>query len=114
MASALKSAMTRRSRRPQEEGLAIGHLGQLRCQRARFAGEDERGHRGRRASAFLSASASGHSGCCAAANWRQDAGLHEEGAAGSSPLQVNAVGSPPMAAFRFAPGVERRIPPCVA
>ena len=34
------------------------------------------------ASAFLSASASGHSGCCAAGNMRQDAGLHEEGAAG--------------------------------
>ena len=35
-----------------------------------------------RASAFLSASASGHSGCCAAGNLRQDAGLHEEVAAG--------------------------------
>src|SRR5580692_9142196 len=35
-----------------------------------------------RASAFLSASASGHTGCCAAGNLRQDAGLHEEVAAG--------------------------------
>ncbi len=31
-----------------------------------------------RASAFFSASASGHSGCWAAGNFRQDAGLHEE------------------------------------
>ena len=30
------------------------------------------------ASAFLSASASGHSGCCAAANFRHDAALHGE------------------------------------
>ena len=30
------------------------------------------------ASAFLSASASGHSGCCAAGNRRHDAALHEE------------------------------------
>ena len=70
---------TPRSRRPGAGTRSRRPPGRAARQMTGLTGEDERAAASaRRASAFLSASASGHSGCCAAGNLRQDAALQGE------------------------------------
>ena len=66
----------------EEEGLAVCHLAQLAVRSRASPANTSGGSVASVASAFLSASASGQSGCWDAGNFRQDAALQEEAEGG--------------------------------